>query len=87
MNTERYFDCQYRVKGGGSFKVVRRPAQSLCLLLTAQEIEDNKNITRDSIDFPLETSQSRKSKQKPRLKVQVTNMVPAIDDVLQTTYL
>ena len=82
MNTDRYFDCQYRVKGGGNFKVVRRAAQSLCLLLTAKEIEDNENITCDAIDFPIETpTHSRKSKQRPRVKVQVTNVVPAIDVV------
>ena len=42
LNTnQRYYDCQYRVRGGGNFKVVRRAAQSLCLLLTANETKEN----------------------------------------------
>ena len=82
MGTDRYFDCQYRVKGGGNFKVVRRAAQSLCLLLTAKEIEENENITRDATDFPIETpTYVRKSKRRPRLKVKIANVAPAMDDV------
>ena len=82
MNTDRYFDCQYRVRGGGTFKVVRRAAQSLCLVLTAKEIEENENITGDAIDFPIETpTQERKPKQRPRVKVQIGNVAPVIDDV------
>ena len=61
--------------------MVQRPSQSLCLLLTAKEIEDYMNITRDTIDFPIETSQNSKSSRRPCVKVQVTNVVPAIDDV------
>ena len=82
MGTNRYYDFQYRVRGGGNFKVVRRAAQSLCLLLTAKEIEDNENITRDAIDFPIENPmQGSKPKQRPCVKVQIGNKAPALDDV------
>ena len=54
LGTEMYYDCQYRVRGGGSFKVVRSAAQLLCFLLTANEIKENENVTRDSINFPTE---------------------------------
>ena len=62
--------------------MVQRAAQSLCLLLTAIEIEDNEDIICDTIDFPIETpTLSRKLKQRPRVKVQIANVAPAMDDV------
>ena len=54
QGTERYYDCQYKQRNSGNFKTVRRPAQSLCLLLTAEEINNKEGVTRDSIEFPVE---------------------------------
>ena len=62
--------------------MVRRAAQSLCLLLTTNEIKENENVTRDTINFPIEIpTQGRKPKQRPRVKVQIGNVAPAMDDV------
>ena len=74
QGTDRYYDCQYRVRGGGSFKVVRRAAQSLCLLLIANDIQENADVTQDSISFPTEIpNQGRKP--RPRVKVHIGNVV------------
>ena len=80
MGMYRYYDCQYRVRGGGNFKVVWRAAQSLCLLLTENETKENADVTRDSINFPTEfPTQGRKM--RPRVKVQIGNVAPVMDDV------
>ena len=80
QGTDRYYDCQYQVRDGGNYKVVRRTAQSLCLLLTANETKENADVTHDSISFPTEIpTQGRRP--RPHVSVQIGNMAPVMDDV------
>ena len=74
QGTERYF-----VRGTGRFKTVRLAAQSLCLLLTAQEVNDNEDITRDSLEFL--TKVPKNVTHAPSVKVTVDNTSRAIVDV------
>ena len=51
QGTEKYYDCQYKQRKSGNFNTVRQPAQSLCLLLTAEEINNKEDVTRNSLEF------------------------------------
>ena len=51
--TERYFVVSYKLKHGKGtkFKTVKREAQSLVLLMTQDEQNNDENLLRDSLDF------------------------------------
>ena len=83
QGTERYYDCQYKQRISGKFKTVRRPAQSLCLLLTAEEMNNKEGVTRDSLEFPAEIPKNiSRTPQPKRIKVKVFNKgSPEIKDI------
>ena len=58
---------------------MRRAAQSMCLLLTADELTRDAHIVRDSLDFPAKIPDNVSC--KARVKVKVDNTVPTIVDV------
>ena len=77
---ERYYTWQYIQRNIATFKKVSRPAQSLCLLLTANEINSKEDVTRDSLEFPAKIPHkvSRKSR---RVKVTVPAPSSEIKDI------
>ena len=79
--------CSYKLQHGKGrkFKIVKREAQSLVLLMTQDEQNNDENLTRDSLDFPDVSSENdevaNSARKAKKVKVKIAKPSSSIVDI------